>query len=105
MARTRYRVDADAGSPQVLLWMPRLRKSAKKLARTAARFAAVGDVTLTCLVVVKVALALQLSATAMGSSVLNSRAAHTSQYGLVPNESRRRAGRRSSYKSATRNRT
>jgi hypothetical protein len=43
---------------QVLLWTPRLRKSAKKLASTAAMFAAVGNVTLTCLVTVKVELAL-----------------------------------------------
>jgi hypothetical protein len=41
----------------VLLWIPRLRKSEKKLARTVAMFDAVGDVTLTCLVEVKVALA------------------------------------------------
>jgi hypothetical protein len=33
--------------PHVLFFTPRLRKSAKKLARTAAMFAAVGDVTLT----------------------------------------------------------
>jgi hypothetical protein len=43
--------------PRVLFSTPRLRKSAKKLTRTAARFAAVGDVTLSCLVGLKVALA------------------------------------------------
>jgi hypothetical protein len=44
--------------PQVLLLTPRLRRSAKKLARTAAMFDVVGDVTLTCLVGVKVEFAL-----------------------------------------------
>jgi hypothetical protein len=44
--------------PQVLFFTPRLRRSAKKLASTAAMFAAVGAVTLSCLVVVKVELAL-----------------------------------------------
>jgi hypothetical protein len=41
----------------VLFLMPRLRTSARKLANTAARFDAVGDVTLSCLVGVEVALA------------------------------------------------
>src|SRR6266700_207522 len=71
MARTRCRIDANAGRwprarAQVLLWTPRLRKSAKKLAKnlanTAAMFAAVGDVTLSCLVGVKV----EIGAVAVG---------------------------------------
>ena len=40
--------------PHVLLLTPRLHKSARKLASTAAMFDAVGAVTLTCLVGVKV---------------------------------------------------
>jgi hypothetical protein len=44
--------------PQVLFFTPRLRRSARKLASTAAMFAAVGAVTLSCLVGVKVEFAL-----------------------------------------------